>query len=514
MAALGQGVDLCPAEALRRIAGCLHQLGDVHAAKDVLEAALASATAQGTFTAEALVLNSLASAEQALGRLDDAEVLYIRSRTRAQQGGEPTIVAMVDQNLGALAHSRGNLGEALKRYARALGAYEALAVETHKASLLCTIGRLHTALQTWDAAHDALAEAMREAEQAGDLELQIEIQVNITRLELARGCFGDAASSIVISEQLAQESKDPQWAGEIAMQRGVVHRETGALTQAVKSLRAAKGKAEGRGNRRLEADVARELAATHWKANHNRETVLWLNRSRRILQDLKDRGNADPESIRSVELESLFLETARAWGASIDSRDAYMDGHAGRVTKYAVALADACGMDDGGRAWFEIGALLHDLGKASVPLSILQKPGPLDADEWAIMKSHPAEGEAMLAGLEFPWDVAPMVRHHHEAWDGSGYPDNLVGEAIPWRARVLCVADVFDALTTARPYRAAFSLERAIEIMDEMAGVALDPELYRVFRRLLSEGQLTLDPSRPTEVMSAVDGGSRARQPV
>ena len=101
------------------------------------------------------------------------------------------------------------------------------------------------------------------------------------------------------------------------------------------------------------------------------------------------------------------------------------------------------------------------------------------------MRSHSAAGESLLSEGEFPWDIAPLVRHHHEAWDGSGYPDNLSGEAIPWTARVLCVADVFDALTTARPYRDAYERKAAMEIMDEMSGSTLDPELYRIFRRLV-----------------------------
>lgn len=514
LGALGEDVDLCPAEAMRRIAGCLHQLGDFQAAKDVLEAALASASAQGTLTAEALVLNSLASVEQALGRFDDAEVLYMRARTRAVAGREPTIVTMVDQNLGALAESQGNVGEALQRFAQALGAYEALGVDEHRASLLCRVGQLHTSLESWDAAKDALSDAMHEARRLGDAEAQVEIQVNITRLELARNCFGDAASSIVLSEQLAEQCDDQRWAGEIAMQRGVVHRETGALTQAVKSLRTARGQAEDRGDRLLEADVAREMATTHWKANHSRETLLWLNRSRRILEDLQGRDETERAGIRAEELEALFLKTAEEWAVSVEARDDYQRGRARRVANYAVALANECGIEEGGRAWFEIGALLHDLGKAAVPLSILQKPGPLDAGEWVVMKRHPAEGEAMLAGLEFPWDIVPMVRHHHEAWDGSGYPDNLAGEAIPWQARVLCIADVFDALTTARPYRPAFGLESAIEVMNEMSGVALDPELYRVFKRLLAEERVTLDPSRPTEIAAPVEGGAgRVRQP-
>jgi HD-GYP domain-containing protein (c-di-GMP phosphodiesterase class II) len=131
-----------------------------------------------------------------------------------------------------------------------------------------------------------------------------------------------------------------------------------------------------------------------------------------------------------------------------------------------------------------MGALLHDVGKIVVPPSILNKPGPLTAKEWAVMKRHPQAGVHLLREIEFPWDIRPMVRHHHEHWDGSGYPDGLVGEDIPFSARVLCLADVFDALTSSRSYRAGLTPGKALSVMREDCGRIFDPALFELLEGL------------------------------
>jgi HD-GYP domain-containing protein (c-di-GMP phosphodiesterase class II) len=131
-----------------------------------------------------------------------------------------------------------------------------------------------------------------------------------------------------------------------------------------------------------------------------------------------------------------------------------------------------------------MGALLHDVGKIVVPSSMLNKPGRLTAEEWATMKRHPQAGVHLLREIEFPWDIRPMVRHHHEHWDGGGYPDGLVGDDIPLSARILCIADVFDALTSSRSYRAGMTPGRALAVMRQDCGKIFDPGLFELFEVL------------------------------
>jgi putative nucleotidyltransferase with HDIG domain len=190
-------------------------------------------------------------------------------------------------------------------------------------------------------------------------------------------------------------------------------------------------------------------------------------------------------------LGTTLRELGRTTGAEAyytESRalDRYTQGHCERVAAYACALATASGMDTAHLRWFRMGALLHDVGKIVVPSSILNKPGRLTTEEWAIMKRHPQAGVHLLREIEFPWDIRPMVRHHHEHWDGGGYPDGLSGDDIPLSARILCLADVFDALTSDRSYRAGLAPAEALSIMADDCGRIFDPTLFKTFSGLHS----------------------------
>ena len=131
------------------------------------------------------------------------------------------------------------------------------------------------------------------------------------------------------------------------------------------------------------------------------------------------------------------MKIVRSWGASIESKDPYTQGHSSRVAAIACQLAVANGLAAEELIWFRMGALLHDVGKVAVPIEVLNKRGPLDDAEWKLMARHPVTGVELLEGIEFPWDIPAMIRHHHERWDGTGSPDRLAGEAIPLAARVL-----------------------------------------------------------------------------
>jgi putative nucleotidyltransferase with HDIG domain len=173
------------------------------------------------------------------------------------------------------------------------------------------------------------------------------------------------------------------------------------------------------------------------------------------------------------------------------------------VAEYACALAREIGFEDITMFWFRMGALLHDVGKIEVPTEILTKNGPLTEEERAIMERHAAAGADLLRDIEFPWDVLPMIRGHHERWDGRGYPDGLSGEKIPLAARVLCIADVFDALASDRPYRAAFPRDEALAIMTRDIGKAFDPALFDRFLKVVMRPGVTLQDFAPARLARA-----------
>ncbi len=185
------------------------------------------------------------------------------------------------------------------------------------------------------------------------------------------------------------------------------------------------------------------------------------------------------------ELESVE-STLCTLGLSVESRDPYTEGHCDRLATYASDLGAHLGLSADDQIALRRGGYLHDLGKIAIPDEILKKGSDLTVDEWKIMRQHPVIGENICKPLRSLRSVLPIIRNHHEHWDGRGYPDKLVGQEIPLLARVLQVVDVYDALRTARPYKPARSHEDAAEIMhNEAAGGMWDRELVAEFMELL-----------------------------
>lgn len=182
------------------------------------------------------------------------------------------------------------------------------------------------------------------------------------------------------------------------------------------------------------------------------------------------------------EVNKLYLSTIETLATAIDAKDQVTHGHIRRVQRQALGLATALGLKDEGQLKaLEAAALLHDTGKLIVPEHILNKPGKLSAGEFERMKGHAAAGAEILSAIKFPYPVVPIVRHHHENWDGSGYPDGLRGTDIPIGARILAVIDCFDALTSDRPYRRKLSDAEAMEILMQRRGSMYDPLVVDTF---------------------------------
>ena len=190
------------------------------------------------------------------------------------------------------------------------------------------------------------------------------------------------------------------------------------------------------------------------------------------------------ERARAQELRRSYMRTVRALASAVEARDAYTGRHAERVAAYGLRLAEAYGMELGDQPEIEFGFILHDAGKVAVPDSILFKPGPLTSAERLIMQQHPVTGWEIVRDIEFLGAARDVIRHHHERWDGTGYPDELAGEAIPLSARIFAVADTFDALTTNRPYRQASTTARARDIIQQAEGTQFDPAVIEAFASL------------------------------
>jgi putative two-component system response regulator len=198
-----------------------------------------------------------------------------------------------------------------------------------------------------------------------------------------------------------------------------------------------------------------------------------------------------------LRVKSLVDQLERAEGVittlarTIEARDPYTHGHCERLGRYAVALGQTLGLGDPALKALWLGGSLHDLGKIAVPDRILLKRGPLTREERDEIQAHPIAGEALLQGLKSLDAVRPIIRHHHERWDGTGYPDGLRGEAIPLEARIMAVVDVYDALVTARPYKNPLPHEEAAGILlRETAAGSWEPKVVSSFLELLRDGSL------------------------
>jgi diguanylate cyclase (GGDEF)-like protein/putative nucleotidyltransferase with HDIG domain len=188
-----------------------------------------------------------------------------------------------------------------------------------------------------------------------------------------------------------------------------------------------------------------------------------------------------------AELNALNQSVITSLAMAIDAKDRYTHKHINRVREYAVGLAERLGLSPEEIEAVKIAALLHDIGKLAVPENILGKPGKLTPEEFEVIKTHVTVGAMILEPVRFPWPVVPIVMSHHERWDGNGYPKGLQGEEIPIGGRIVSLADVFDALTSTRPYRSAMTREKAIEFLQAGSGTQFDPHVVDTFVASLPE---------------------------
>ena len=205
-----------------------------------------------------------------------------------------------------------------------------------------------------------------------------------------------------------------------------------------------------------------------------------LNRYQKLIQERAKLREANTQLLNAYEA------TIEGLSRALDLRDRETEGHSRRVTDLTVKLAEAMGMGEEELMHIRRGALLHDVGKIGIPDSILHKPSTLTEEEWVIMRKHPQFAYDMLHSIEYLRPALDIPYSHHEKWDGTGYPRGLKGEEIPLTARLFAVADVWDALTSDRPYRAAWNKEQALEYIREQSGKHFDPQVVELFFKIIS----------------------------
>jgi len=481
-----------------RTAGRVHfDRGNLEVAAECFEASLAVARANTHHAEVALALNGLAVVAQFRGHLEVAEKLFLESGEMAQALGNEQLAALVCQNTGIIAGMRGQGALALQRYAAAVERLRRLGDEKGTALVLTNMGITHSALGEWGAAELCYSSAYELAERLHELRVMARIDTNRADMYLKRQNYEAARQSVDRAFQISGRLGSDSGLCSAYKTYGVLYRETGRPRLAEIQLGLALKLAQTCELALLEGESYDEIARLHVQEGRSREALKALNQAHRIFAQLEARRELNDIEKRLERLEDTYMRAlALMESESAESRDAFTAGRYHRVADLACRLAEAVGFGGRDLSWLRIAAYLYDMGRSTIPAQILNKPGALSAEEWEIVKLHPAAADEMVTDLGFPEDVRPTIRHHHEHWDGSGYPAGLRGEEIPILARILALADVYDALTSDRPYRPAFPPDDALTIMHGEVGRKLDPELFRLFRTIVVGGTARTAPAR------------------
>lgn len=486
------------AQLLRLIARAYMYDAEYEAAMDCASVALAVAEQGGDEANRGHAINILASVEWMQGRHDDAERLYLLARESATLSGESRLAAMTASNLGVIANVRGEERQAREYYESSLAHARSAGRADQAITALGNLGQLSTQAGHLDAADRHLVEANELATVMGDRNMLITIELLLARLRIKQGDLAGARASCSRTRAIIDQIGDSREAGDAEYVFGIVARAGGDAAAAEEHFLRAEEIGIARQDMILQGEVARELSELYRAQGRNRQTLQRLNHAHRLFTQLRARRELADVDHRTAKLENEFLDVVRKWGESIESKDIYTQGHCVRVADLACALwTQVHAGADTTLFWFRIGALLHDVGKLMVPAEVLNKPGKLTAEEWAMVRGHPSAGVSLLADIEFPWDVRPIVESHHERWDGKGYPHGLAGEDIPLTARVLCIADVYDALTSVRSYKRAYTHDEAMALMREDVGRQFDPALFAAFEITMQQSVPATTLNRP-----------------
>ena len=505
---LASADELPTATTILRWIGGIHFADSNHdAAEDCVAAAIAAAEASGDDVAIGYAVNMLGMFRWQQGELDDAVQLYTDARQYAIRTGDAKLAAVTAQNLGVIANVRGDYTTALHFHHASLADYRAMGLVRDVCVALNNLGMAYTDAERWEEAERSYREAVDLVRDLGDVALRVEVEVNVVAMWVARGDIPRARDAADATMTLASQLGDVHIPGAAYRLVAVIARESGDLPRAESMLQRAAEIASARQDLLLLAETSREQAEVHRRQGRNRETLQALNRAHQLFTQLRARRDLPDVDRQTTHLEGELIDVVRRWSESIEAKDRFTQGHCERVADIACALAARSGFHERTLFWFRIGAMLHDVGKLIIPAEVLNKPAKLNDEEWALMRRHPEAGVELLAGIELPWDVRPLIESHHERWDGRGYPHGVAGEAIPLAARIFGLADVFDALTSQRSYKQSMSAADALDIMRRDIGRAFDPTLFEAFERVIAErdphaaageGVESVAPRRPT----------------
>ncbi len=459
-AALALGTSAMHAESLRRIAELLYRRNDIDTAQELCRQSHEIALGIPDTRLAASALIALAGFELQAGSVESARAHLAQATELGVE--DPEIRAGVDQHLGRLARAQGDWSQARIHYVRAVEAFALAGASLGIAEAYHCLGLLSQDQEQWGEADAFFGRCLELALPLGEPEIEGVCRLSRAEVHLARQRYEEAFEDVDNALQLFDRWGAKSLKAEAYRVLGILFRDTGRHPVGETRLRDAIHLARETNNFLCEAEAARELALLFKEIGRNQEALSALSGAHVLFRRQEIRGDLGNVRGKVARVERTLFEVARGWAESIESSDQHTNGHCQRVSNYAVAVGIAMGLDVSDQTTIRLGAYLHDVGKVHVPPEILNKRGKLSPEEAELMQRHPLWGMDLLESVDFPWDVKPMVRSHHEKYDGTGYPDGLVGEAIPVNAQIICIVDVYDALTTNRSYRRALTHEGAV----------------------------------------------------
>jgi len=481
------------AETFTQIAQLIAKQGDHDRALGYLHRAISAFRRLDDRLGICKALRNLGVVYVELGEFEEAQSTYSEAIALAAVVSDPVLYADLVNNLGAIMNMRGETARALELYQESLDIYDqhkeirkSAYARNNIAITYLEQGRLDEAFEKFKAADDI-------AHQIKDASLAVIVNINLADLYVRRGAPAQARVHCTLAEQHLAENglrnghlvEIKKIAGKIAVSESKLPEATAAFTEAL---------AIGReiGAKYQEAEVLAERSIVMQSLGKNFEALADLEAAWQIFKTMKAEERRAKIRTQIESIERLYLEVFDAISRDVDHKDPYTKGHADRVASISLLLAQEVGLRGNQLKCIVAAALLHDIGKIRIDDAILKKPGRLSDEEYAQIKRHPQHGVDLLAGKEFPWDIRPIIGHHHERVNGSGYPSGLKGEEIPVGARIVGIADVFDALTSDRIYRTAFEPVKALEIMRKESGTTFDPMLLNTFVRMIESGKADL----------------------
>ncbi len=477
-------------ETFTQIGQLLSKQGDHDRALGYLQRALGAYRRLGDRAGTCRALRNLGVVYVELGEFEETESSYIEAIAIAGQIGDRVLYADLVNNLGTITNMKGNWKRALDLYRESLDIYESESEVRKSAYAQNNIAITLAERGINDDAFTYFEQAYETATTIKDASLTLIVNINLADLNLKRGDVENARRHCRRAEQFLTDSglvngnlaETKKIAGKIACQQKDYPTALTCFNEAHNICRRI-------GARFLEAEVLRERGTLFRAMDKHLDALTDLEASYHIYNTLKAEGKREQTEGIITSLERLYLEIFESMARQVDRKDKYTKGHSDRVAALALLLSKELGLRTPLVKTVVAAGLLHDLGKIDVDDDILKKPGKLTDSEYRHIKKHPELGVGLLRGKEFPWDIKPLILHHHERMDGKGYPLGLKREDIPLGARIICIADVFDALTSSRVYRKAFAVERALEIMTRESGEAFDPVLLRFFVKMVKQGK-------------------------